>query len=93
MTETASSAPPPALATSRIIRRTIWLLLVGLSAPGIAANAYLIRRRRSAGDVVIARRNVVEDHLDHIAGPTGLLMIDVGDILGDCRLLDWRQSF
>jgi hypothetical protein len=46
---------------------------------------------RLPGDVVIARRKVVEDHLDHIADPTGLLMIYVGDILGDCRLLDWRQ--
>ena len=39
------------------------LLLVGPSAPDIGSNPYLIRRRRSAGDVGIARRNVVEDYL------------------------------
>jgi hypothetical protein len=66
-------------------------LLAGFSAPGIASNQYLIRRRWSAGNVLIARRNVVEDHLDHKAGRPGHLMIYGGDTLGDFRFLDWRQ--
>ena len=61
------------------------------SAPDIDSKPYLVRRRRSAGDVLIARRNVVEDHLDHIAGRPGHLMIYGGDTLGDFRFLDWRQ--
>jgi hypothetical protein len=61
------------------------LLLVGPSAPDIGSNPYLIRRRRSAGDVVIARRNVVEDYLDQIAWRAGLLMMDGGDTANDFR--------
>src|SRR5580693_709772 len=61
------------------------------SAPDIDSKPYLVRRRRSAGDVVIARRNVVEDYLDQIAWRTGLLMIYGGDTLGDFRFLNWRQ--
>jgi hypothetical protein len=67
------------------------LLLVGPSAPDIGSNPYLIRRRRLTGDVVIARRNVVEDYLDQIAWRAGLFMMDGGDTANDFRLLDWRQ--
>jgi hypothetical protein len=37
-------------------------------------NPYLIRRRRSADDVVTVRRDGVEDHLDQIAWRTGLFV-------------------
>jgi hypothetical protein len=37
-------------------------------------NPYLIRSRRSAGDVVTVRRDGVEEHLHQIAWRVGLLM-------------------
>jgi hypothetical protein len=59
-----SSAAPLAVATSRIIRRSIWLFCSLVFPLRVSHRINLIRRGRSAGDVVIARRNVVEDHLD-----------------------------
>jgi hypothetical protein len=61
------------------------------SAPDIDSKPYLVRRRRSAGDVVIARRNVVEDYLDQIAWRAGFLMMDRGNTANDFRLLEWCQ--
>jgi hypothetical protein len=50
-------------------------------------NPYLIRRRRSADDVVTVRRDGVEDHLDQIAWRAGLFMVNGGNTANDFRFL------
>ena len=48
-------------------------------------NPYLIRRRRSADEVVTVRRDGVEDHLDQIAWRAGLFMVNGGNTANDFR--------
>src|SRR5260370_33369247 len=67
------------------------LLLVGSSAPDIASNPNLIRRRRPVAKVAIAWREVVEDYQDQIAWRTRLLMMYRGDTVYDFRFLGRRQ--
>ena len=54
-------------------------------------NPYLIRRRRSADEVVTVRRDGVEDHLDQIAWRAGLFMVNGGNTANDFRIFDQRQ--
>ena len=48
-------------------------------------NPYLIRRRRSADDVVTVRLDGVEDHLDQITWRAGLFMVNGGNTANDFR--------
>ncbi len=54
-------------------------------------NPYLIRRRRSADDVVTVGRDGVEDHLDQIAWRAGLFMVNDANTANDLRFFDQRQ--
>ena len=67
------------------------LLLAGPSAPNIGSDPYLIRWRRSTGDVVTAWGNVIEDDLDQVAWRVGLLMMDRSDTAGNFSFLVRRQ--